>query len=569
MTAADALQPAIIYLGAGLAAAVASRAARMSPIVGYLLVGLVIGPSGMSLVEDNDATHFLAELGVAFLLFDIGLHFSVKDFSTRRDDILRLAPLQMGLCALGFAAIGFAFGLDPMLVLVISIALALSSTAVVGRILSDRNTPGCPIGRSAMAVLVAQDIVAIFLLVLAASIGGDPDSLGLGLTVAFAKAALALIIALLAGHYLVRPLFGALATTNNQEAFTVVALFIVLAGSAATAGFGLSLTLGAFLAGMAISETPYRHTIQTEVKPFGGLLLGLFFMSVGMSVNVPALYTLWPAVILAAIVIMALKTGLTLLAVSLARRTTPSAIQLSSLLSQGSEFALVVLAVPAVAGGLPDAFVGVLVAAVATTLAAAPIWTGLGVQAARWAANRSKSAPAPAPSSNEATTVLVFGMTEEGRFAVDALRDHQISYIAIDNDPERFVAATSDGYDVVYGDVADYRLMETLNAAHARAIVLGRPATGNAAGALNAERYPEAVHYVAATSMPERFALAASGLRAHVALAEPRGVELATDLLTGLGVDQSVVASWIEEQAALRGVSRSTQEDDITEPTPA
>lgn len=567
MTAAEALQPAIVYLGAGLAAAVASRAARMSPIVGYLLVGLVIGPSGLSLVEDNEATHFLAELGVAFLLFDIGLHFSAKDFRTRRDDILRLAPAQIGLCAVGFATLGLLFRLDPMIIAILSVALALSSTAVVGRILADRNTPGCPIGRSATAVLVAQDIVAIFLLVFAASIGGDPATLGVELAFAFGKAALALIFALLAGHYIVRPLFRALAATHNQEAFTVVALFIVLAAAAATAQFGLSLTLGAFLAGMAISETPYRQTVQTEVKPFGGLLLGLFFMSVGMSVNVPALYTLWPMVLLAALTLLVVKTGLTYLAARLTGRTQASSVQLAFLLSQGSEFALVVLAATSVAAATPDRLAGVLVAAVAATLAAAPFWTALGVQASRWLAARSKADPAPAPASEGVRPVLVYGMTDEGRFAVDALRDHDIPYIAIDNDPERFVAAASDGYDVIYGDVGDQRLMQTLNADRARAIVLGRRLAGAADGAASIEpaRYPDAAHFIAVENLPDRLRQSAMGLRAHLAAAEPRGVELAADLLTELGVPRAAIASWIEDQATRRGVAATASDLGPTE----
>ena len=164
MTAVETLQPAIIYLGAGLAAALASRAVRLSPIVGYLVAGLVIGPSGFGLVQNNETSHFLADLGVVFLLFDIGLHFSLREIRMRRDDMIGLAPLQIILCGGAFALVGVALGFPWPVAALVGVSLALSSTAVVARILSDRNQPGCPMGRSATAVLVAQDLVAIFLL---------------------------------------------------------------------------------------------------------------------------------------------------------------------------------------------------------------------------------------------------------------------------------------------------------------------------------------------------------------------------------------------------------------------
>jgi CPA2 family monovalent cation:H+ antiporter-2 len=560
MTTVEALQPAIIYLGAGLAAAFASQAARLSPIVGYLVAGLIIGPSGFRLVHENETTAFLAELGVVFLLFDIGLHFSLREVRTRGSDILLLAPLQIGLCGLAFAMLALLLGFDAPVALVIGTSLALSSTAVVMRILSDRNLPGGPMGRSATAVLVAQDIAAIFLLVFAASLGESADVMGLSMAISLGKAALALAVALLAGRFIIRPLFRSLAATNNQEAFTVVALFIVLAASAGTARMGLSLTLGAFLAGMAISDTPYRHVVQNEVKPFQGLLLGLFFMSVGMGVNLPAMAAIWPAVLLTALVIVILKTVMTFAAARLNRWGLPGATQLGFLLSQGSEFTLVLVALPAVHAAMPPAWGDVIVAAVALTLVAAPIWTALGLHIARLLAERSKADPVT-PEDAEDRPVLVFGMTEEGRFAVDALRDHDIPHVAIDSDPERFVSAASDGYQVIYGDPRDRRLMESLGAAQARAVVLGAPRFADPVAATadgRASALP-AKRFVAVSTLADREAHARLGMRAYMALAEPRGVELATDLLSELGVERAAIAAWLADQADRRGLVESEE----------
>ncbi len=553
MSAVETLQPAIIYLGAGLAAALASRAVRLSPIVGYLVAGLVIGPSGFGLVQNNETSHFLADLGVVFLLFDIGLHFSLREIRTRRDDMIGLAPLQIILCGGAFAGIGYLIGFSWPVAALVGVSLALSSTAVVARILEDRNQPGCPMGRSATAVLVAQDIIAIFLLTFAASLGGDPEMLGMEALIVLGKAVLALALAILAGRFVVRPLFKSLAATDNRETFTVVALFLVLAASAASARVELSLTLGAFLAGMAVSDTPYRHVVQSEIKPFAGLLLGLFFMSVGMGVNMPAMATIWPAVLLTALVIMIVKTVVVFAAARLNGWGVPGATQLGFLLSQGSEFTLVVVGIATISGAMPGNWASIITAAVGLTLVAAPIWTSLGLHIAKQIAEKSKSVAANAVEAAEENPVLVFGMTPEARLAADALRDNHIPYVAVESDPERFVMAASDGYTIVFGDAKDTRLMETIGAARARAIVLG------ASGLAGPQVVPPAgtktpARFVAVTTGSERVRQAGMGFRAHLAHAEPRGVELVTDLLTELGVEPKAIAAWIAGEVERRGL---------------
>lgn len=558
MTAVETLQPAIIYLGAGLAAALASRAVRLSPIVGYLVAGLVIGPSGFGLVQNNETSHFLADLGVVFLLFDIGLHFSLREIRTRRDDMIGLAPLQIILCGGAFAGIGYLLGFAWPVAALVGVSLALSSTAVVARILSDRNQPGCPMGRSATAVLVAQDIVAIFLLTFAASLGGKPELLGMEALLILGKAVLALALAIVAGRFVVRPLFQSLAATDNRETFTVVALFIVLAASAATARADLSLTLGAFLAGMAVSDTPYRHVVQAEVKPFSGLLLGLFFMSVGMGVNLPAMAAIWPAVLLTALVIVILKTVVVFTAARLNGWAVPGATQLGFLLSQGSEFTLVVVGIASISGAMPGNWAGVITAAVAVTLVAAPIWTSLGLHIAKMLAENSRTIATDAADAAEEEPVLVFGMTPEARLAADALRDHHIPYVAVEAEPERFVSAASDGYAIVFGDAKDARLMETIGVARARAIVLG--GSGFAAPApIVGEKSPP--RFVAVATGAERVRQAGMGYRSHLAHAEPRGVELVTDLLTELGVDQKAIAAWIAGELERRGLLDKRNDD--------
>jgi Kef-type K+ transport system membrane component KefB len=552
VTAVETLQPAIIYLGAGLAAALAARAARLSPIVGYLAAGLVIGPSGFSLVQNNDTARFLADLGVVFLLFDIGLHFSLREIALRRHDMISLAPLQIILCGLVFALVGYAFGFPWPVAVLVGVSLALSSTAVVARILSDRNQPGCPMGRSATAVLVAQDVVAIFILTYAASFGVSTNLLGMEALVILAKAVVALTVAILAGRFLVRPLFESLAATNNRETFTVVALFIVLAASAATANAGLSLNLGAFLAGMALSDTPYRNVVQAEVKPFAGLLLGLFFVSVGMGVNLPTLALIWPAVLATALVIMIVKTIVVFVAARLNGWAIPGATQLAFLLSQGSEFTLVVVGIASIAGAMPAPWAGILTTSVALTLIAAPIWTSLGLHIAKQIAETTKGAAVDTDEVAEEHPVLIFGMTPAGRLAADALRDHDIAYVAVDSDPDRFVLAASDGYSIAFGDARDDKLMTSLDAGHARAIVLGIRGLG--AADLAAPPGSTQPRLVVAADIAEQAKLNGAGFRAHIARAEPLGLELAADLLAQMGLGHEKISAWIADQVERRGL---------------
>lgn len=564
MSPEHALTPAIIFLLAGVLSAFASRAVRLSPVIGYLLAGVIIGPSALDLVEDNSTTHFLAELGVVFLLFDIGLHFSLDEVRSRREDILRFAPMQVALCGFVFAAFGILFGFDIPVALIVGASLALSSTAVVARILADRQTPGCPIGRSATAVLVAQDIVAIFIIVFAAVINEAPEAMGIAIALSLGKAMIALAIALLVGRFVVKPAFRALAATNNHEAFTVVALLIVLTASAATAGVGLSLTAGAFLAGMALSETQYRHVIQAEIKPFQSLLLGLFFMSVGMGVDLGGVLARWPAVLLVAAGILIIKSALIFVAARVTKRNEPAAAQLGFLLSQGSEFTLVVVALPAVAFAMPGAWSSLIVSAVAVTMVAAPLWTNLGVRLARWIAARSKAELPTASEEDLGPPVLILGMSAETRLAADAMRDHDIHYVALESDPEQFVAAASDGYDIVYGDPRDARLLEMTGAQHPRAIVHAASRQPLPPALLQPAPNEKAApaRFISVDDQSARIRNASLGLRAHVSAAKPEGIEMATDLLTWLGVEKADITEWLEDQLRRRGLLEDPEEEE-------
>ncbi|MEZ5985094.1 MAG: cation:proton antiporter [Hyphomonas sp.] len=588
--AVDALVPAITLLGFGAASALVSKAARLSPIVGYLIVGILIGPHGLHLIQESQATHLLAELGVVFLLFDIGMHVSMRELKESRRDLLGLAPAHLMLTGLISAGALWMIGIAWPIALAVGLSLGLSSTAVVARILTEREQNSCPIGRSATHVLIFQDMVAIFLMIYATSLGGAetgasglaglistrllsgadlPLAVSLGLSLV--QAGLAFVAAILAGKYLINPIFRTLAIIRNEEAFTAFTLLFVLAAACATAMTGLSLTLGAFLAGLAVSGTPYRHEVQTEMAPFRSLLLSFFFISVGLSIDVSALLRNLPLVLLAAGGLLGLKTALGFVAARLNGWSVPGATQMAFLLAQGSEFTLVVLSLGAIVTGMPGPLMSSVVAAIALSLALAPAWAGLGGRLSREIVRRTHKEAADAVSSDSPLDrpVIIVGMTQIGRLTVDALKDHDIPYVATEFDPDRMLSAVADGYRVSFGDAANMKLIEALGGTKARAMVIGIPRfeVSQSVTPMVMRRFPDLIRFVTVDTPEEMERFSALGIRTHFAIGEPRGIEMVIDMLTTLGIPEDRVSAWLSHVTERYAIGEAKPEED-DEPDP-
>lgn len=545
MSDALAILPAVTLLGVGLVCILLARALKTSPIVTFIAAGVLIGPNALGLAPLNGVTNLLAQLGVVFLLFEIGLGFSTRTIRDSGKDLVILGPLQMLVCGLGFGLAARAFGLDWPLSILVGLGAGISATAVVSATLSERNLVTCPLGRSATAVLVFQDVAGIFLLVFAVSLDTGAQALGPALATALFKAALAASAAILIGRFGARPALTLLARAQAPEIFTAAALFLVLATAAATGGLGLSLTLGAFLAGVMVAETPYRTLVRSEAKPFGALLLGFFFISVGMGMEWRLLVSQAPVILAAAAALMLGKTVLTGLAALMSGWSRPGATQLAFLTAQGSEFGLVLLALPAVSQGLGAEIAGALVAATALSLALTPAWTGLGLRLARRLA-AAKASPAQ-PKAGADRPILVFAMTPAGRLAVDALREFNIPYVAIDSDADRFMAALSDGYDVTFGDPSDVRLMSAVGATNARALALAksRYEISREVTPYVQASYPDLARFVVVETEAEQKAHQALDMTAVINRARPEGMDFAAALLEFADVPQADIARWM------------------------
>jgi monovalent cation:proton antiporter-2 (CPA2) family protein len=553
-----ALEPVIILLVVGILAITLMRPLGLSPIVGYLIAGMVIGPHGLAFIHTSPTTQLLAELGVVFLLFDIGLHFSLARLRDSRRDFLGLGPLQVGLCTAVFTALALAAGHGPQVAIIIGATLALSSTAVAVQTLNERGQQHCPVGTTATAVLVFQDICAIFLLILAASLTNTAAA-GMMIALAAVKSAAAFAVAILLGRFFIGPFFDLLGKTRSEELFTAIGLLIVLVTAAAAGALGLSLTLGAFLGGMIIAETPYRQLIQTEVKPFRGLLLGFFFITVGMTLDPALLVRDWAQILLVLLLLLGLKTALVLGAALSLKASLRLAIQLGFLLSQGSEFAFVILAMPAIQTALGVEPSAILLTAIAASLALTPVLSIWGNGIAKRLAGRTLAAASATPVTAPVAPVIIFGMGEIGRRVADALEAHAIGYSAIEMDHDRFIRANADGYPVAFGDAGDLRLMETFEIAARPTIVITivRYEVSRDLTPILQQRYPHLTRFIAVENDEDRDRFEALGMRAVVNRSHPRGLDLAAAVLDTHGVSAEKIHAWMlrqQEEAFTRAV---------------
>ncbi len=553
----SALIPVITLLALGVAAAVGSRAAGFNPIVGYLVLGLGLGAAGMGVAFDTGTISTLAELGVVFLLFDIGLHFSLGHVRAQAGDIFGFGPVQVLAGTAGIGLVAFLSGLPLLPAAIVGATLALSSTAVVAGLIAERHQQGCPVGLTATAILVFQDVAAIFLLIVAGALGSGAALLpALGL--ALVKAAAAFGVAVLLARGVVRPLFALVARGRNEEVFTAMALLVALAAGWATGAAGLSLTLGAFLGGMIIAETPYRAVIQSEIKPFRGLLLGFFFISVGLSINVPVLMRSWPAVLAVAVLILTVKAATNAAASLLFRWSVPGSIQLGFLLAQGSEFAFVILSLPPVRTLVGEGASAVLITAVALTLAATPTVAEAGRALAGRLRRRAMRVADPELQPQEvAGPVLIAGMGRVGRTLADALIEFGIGYDAIERDESRLREAVADGYNVSFGDFADPRIWEPVMLDGRRISALTAPSfeVSRDLAATARQRFPGLLRIamVADEADAERFR--SIGVLPVTDRSAPPGLDLAAQVLAELGTNPERIGQWVrrEQERVLAG----------------
>ena len=480
----------LVVLVAAIAVVPLLHRLRVSPILGYFAAGLAIGPYGFKAVSETSEIEVFAEFGVVFLMFAIGLDLTVPRLKSMHRAIFGLGLAQVAVTGLALGLAAWALGYQPAAAVVIGGALAMSSTATVLQLLMERGEAAARFGRLAVGVLLFQDLAVVPLVALVPLLASRQGELGVALGMAAAKAVVALAVILVVGRYVVGPLFRLIAGTRNTELFTATSLFVLLGTGWATAQAGMSMALGAFLAGILLAGTPYRHQVEAEIQPFRALLLGLFFMAVGMTVEVPFVIGHLGQVIGLGAGLLAVKAvllGGLVLAFGHSRAT---AARIGLLLAQGGEFAFVVLGLAAREAVLPEATVQVLTAAVVLSLCAAPLLAGLGRTASDLLRRRDGGSAAKLGQEVEGLSghVVVAGYGRVGQTICRILEAQGLAYVALDMDVQRVLHARDDGRPVYFGDASRLDVLRAAGTARAGLAVV---TLDNAAAA---ERTVAALH---------------------------------------------------------------------------
>ncbi|MDP1974697.1 MAG: monovalent cation:proton antiporter-2 (CPA2) family protein, partial [Alphaproteobacteria bacterium] len=280
------LADVLIFLLAAVIIVPLFRRLKISPILGYLVAGALLGPAGFKFIGEADGAHLIAEYGIVFLLFTIGLELSFERLKSLRLYVFGLGSAQFLITSLCIGVISYFAGLSISGSIILGGALALSSTAFVLRLMADRGEMSTRFGRASFSVLLFQDLAVVPLLAIVPLLGAETQDIGSALGLALLKAIFALVIIILAGRLLLRPIYRVVTSSKSPEAFVAVTLLVILGTAWATSIAGLSMPLGAFLAGLLIAETEYRHQVEADIMPFKGILLGLFFMSIGMRFDI-------------------------------------------------------------------------------------------------------------------------------------------------------------------------------------------------------------------------------------------------------------------------------------------
>ncbi|OEF05255.1 glutathione-regulated potassium-efflux system protein KefB [Vibrio genomosp. F10] len=464
----DFLQSSVIFLTAAVVAVPLAQRVGLGSVLGYLIAGVAIGPWGLGLISDVDAILHFAEFGVVLLLFLIGLELNPKKLWQMRGPILGLGGAQVVITTVIISAIVSVFDLSWQASLVIGMGLALSSTAIALRVIEERGLAGGETGQSGFAVLLFQDVAVIPMLAILPILAGN--TAGNWLDAIWMLGGVAGL--LIGGHFLLRPLFRYVVLSGVREVFTIAALLLVIGIALTMKQLGLSMALGTFLAGVLLAESEYRHELEIAIEPFKGLLLGLFFISVGMAANL-GLLALEPMKVLLAVAGLVFVKGwvLYLLARFFGIRAKARS-KMSAILSQGGEFAFVIFTAATAEGLLSADQLSFLLVVVSLSMVTTPIL--LMVQA-KWFAkflNAQELSGIPSDIINKEPRVIIAGFGRFGQVVGRLMYANKIKITVLESDASQIQLLRKFGYKVFYGDATQLDLLRAAGADKAEAIVI-------------------------------------------------------------------------------------------------
>jgi glutathione-regulated potassium-efflux system ancillary protein KefC/glutathione-regulated potassium-efflux system protein KefB len=461
-----------VFLAAAVVFVPLFRHFKMGAVLGYLAAGVVIGPTGLGIIREVESIMHLAELGIVMLLFVIGLELQPSRLWVLRRSVFGLGAAQVIVTAALFTAVGIGFGLALSTAIVIGLALAMSSTAFVLQTLAERGELTTRKGRSSFAILLFQDIAVIPILALIPLLGeGEDIPAGTEAWLAAGEAIAVIAAIVFGGRYLLRPFFRAIAASGIKEIFTAAALLVVIGTALGVYSVGLSMSLGAFLAGMLLADSEYRHELEADIEPFKGLLLGLFFISVGMAADLGLLVS-EPGLIAAMVIGLILIKAVALFAVvRFAGGDNRSAISVAATLSQGGEFAFVIFAIAIGAGIIDSALVNSLIIAVIISMALTPLAMTIDDRMGR--RKRQKAEEQFDEIEAEESKIIIAGFGRVGQMVARTLAARGIGFTALDISPEQIEVVRRFGNNkAYYGDASRLDMLHAARAQEAKILVL-------------------------------------------------------------------------------------------------
>ncbi|MEH6420224.1 monovalent cation:proton antiporter-2 (CPA2) family protein [Pseudomonas sp. CGJS7] len=462
----------VVLLAAGVVAVPIFKRIGLGSVLGYLAAGLAIGPFGLGFFADPQAILHVAELGVVMFLFIIGLEMRPSHLWSLRREIFGLGTAQIALCSLAMTGVGLAFGFPPMVAFIGAMGFVLTSTAIVMQILGERGDLALPRGQRIVSILLFEDLLIVPLLALVAFMAppeANPGAVAHSrwADIGIALASLATLVA--AGIWLLNPLFRVLAAAKAREVMTAAALLVVLGAALLMQIGGLSMAMGAFLAGVLLSESTFRHQLEADVEPFRGILLGLFFLSVGMSLDLQVVAANWPLIVGGVLALMLVKALCIYIVARLMKSCHTEALDRAVLMAQGGEFAFVLFSAAANAKLIDAAVSANLTAIVVLSMALTPV----AIIALRKLSPKTALSLEGVDEPNGLSgSVLLIGFGRFGQVVSQSLLARAVEVAIIDTDVEMIESAQTFGFKVYYGDGTRLDVLRASGAGTAQLIAI-------------------------------------------------------------------------------------------------
>ena len=474
----DTLPLILVLLISSVLAVALFRRLRLPAMLAYFLVGMLLGPHTFGLLPDTEASREFAEFGIVFLMFSIGLEFSLPQLYAMRKKVLGLGGAQVFLTLAVVMLVAKVAGLDWPVAFVIGAALAMSSTAIVSKILAERVDLNSRHGRLSIGVLLFQDIAVVPVLVLIPALGVVGANLTDVLGMALLKAAGMLLFLFTIGKWLINPWFNLVAGQRSRELFVMNVLMVTLLLAFATKSAGLSYALGAFIAGMLISETKFRYQVESDIAPFRDILLGLFFISVGMLLNLQQIAANLGLVLLILLAFVLLKAAIVSLVIRLMQYEAGVAIRTGLILAQAGEFSFVILALGVEQHLISGPALQLVLAAALLSMVLAPFMIQFNGRITRkLVSSYSRNSGQIVQDIDDASKhlhnhVIICGYGRSGQYLGRFLQEESIPFVALDIDPSRVLEAAAAGENVMFGDAARRVVLEAAGAARAKALII-------------------------------------------------------------------------------------------------